>query len=140
MHFLTPISYPQYQFEIPLAFSPVCAGFGNTAEDYIDGKIDLNNLIIKHPAATYLVKVVGDSMRDKGILEGDYVVVDRSVKPTDGKTVIACLNNEFTIKEFKRINSDIILRPANKNYKDIHIKPGDDLEIFGVVISVIRNL
>lgn len=127
-------------FEIPLACFPVQAGFPSPAEDYVCEKIDLNKHVIKHPAATFFVRVAGDSMEDRGIYKGDLVVVDRSVEPNNGNIIIAYLNSEFVIKEFKRINSKVILKSHNKNYPDIQIKETDDFEVWGVVKNILRDL
>ena len=90
----------QTKLSIPLSFVPVQAGFPSPALDYQDKKIDLNEHIIKHPASTFFVRVSGDSMVDKGIFQGDLLVVDKSLEPKSGQIVVAILNGEFTLKEF----------------------------------------
>ena len=138
MQFIQPVC--NTIFEIPLAYIPVKAGFPSPAEDYISEKIDLNKHVIKHPSATFFVRVSGDSLKDKGVYSGDLVVVDRSLEPKDGNIIIAHLNSEFTIKIFKRLNNKIILKAANKDFPDINIKESDDFEIWGVVTNILRDV
>ena len=126
--------------KLPLFTSPVQAGFPSFAEDQIETNLSFDELLVKHPQATFLVKVNGDSMKDAGIFEGDILVVDRSVNPTNGKVVIAVVNNDFTVKYFFERNGEIELRPANKNYHVFKFSPRDDLQIWGVVIGVVRKL
>lgn len=80
---------------------PISAGFPSPAEDYLEGRLDLNQLLIRKPAATYFVRVVGDSMIGAGIHSGDLLVVDRSLEAGDGRVVIAVLNGELTVKPIK---------------------------------------
>ena len=88
---------------LPLFDYSISAGFPSPAEDYLEQSLDLNELCIKHPAATYLVKVSGESMTGVGIFNGDILVVDRSLNPNAGDIVVACLDGEFTVKELARI-------------------------------------
>ena len=84
----------------PLFSSGVSAGFPSPAEDHIDRKLDLNELLIQHPVATFFVRVAGESMKDAGINHGDILVVDRSLEAVSGKIVIAIVNGELTVKRF----------------------------------------
>jgi len=88
----------------PLFTSGVSAGFPSPAEDHIDLKLDLNELLIQHPIATFFVRVAGESMKDAGINHGDVLVVDRSLEATSGKIVIAIVNGELTVKKFLQDN------------------------------------
>ena len=83
---------------VPLFQDPISAGFPSVAEDYIENSLDLNELIIKHPASTFFVRVQGDSMRGAGILSGDILVVDRSLEASNNKIIVAIVNGEFTVK------------------------------------------
>ena len=76
----------------------VVAGFPSPAEQYMEPPLDLNELLVKHPAATYFVRVSGDSMTGAGINDGDLLVVDRSFRPADGDIIIACVDGDFTVK------------------------------------------
>lgn len=126
---------------LELPFYPeVRAGFPSPAENEDLRTIDLNSHLIKHPAATFFVRIAGDSMIGKGIYEGDLAVVDRSLQVKNGHIIIAFLNSQFTLKEFQKDKNTITLKAANKTYPDIVIKEGDEFEVWGVVTNVIHNL
>lgn len=128
------------KIEIPFPMCAVQAGFPSPASDYQDRKIDLNTHLIKHPAATFFVRVAGDSMIEKGIFPGDLCVVDKSLEAKNGNIVVAILNGEFTLKEFMQDqHKKIYLKPANKHYSPIEIKIEDDFEIWGIVTNVIHS-
>jgi DNA polymerase V len=118
----------------------VKAGFPSPAEDYIEKQLDLNELLIKHPAATFFVKVEGDSMINAGIMPGSILVIDRAVPPANNKIVLAVINGEFTVKRFKRNGNIIILEPENPKYQEFPITPETDFQVWGVVIHVITPL
>ncbi len=125
---------------IPYAFSCIYAGFPSPAEDCGYNQIDLNAYLIKHPASTFFVRVAGDSMIEKGIFPGDILVVDKSLEVKNGSIIVANLNKEFTLKEFRQdADKKIHLIPANKNYKNIEIKMEDEFEVWGVVTNTIHN-
>jgi DNA polymerase V len=123
---------------LPLYNNKVQAGFPSPAEDHLPSKLDLNTYLIKHPASTFFVRVVGDSMLGAGIKENDLLIVDRSISATNNKVVIAVINNEFTVKRLKYINKEAYLLPENDNYQPI--KLGEGSYIWGVVTSVIHQL
>jgi len=125
--------------EFPLYLSPVPAGFPSAADDYLDRKIDLNEHLIKRPAATFFVKVKGDSMVGAGIYSGDMLIVDRSQDPKNGSMVVAILNGEFTVKRLNKKDGKIFLLAENPNYKPIEIISGMDFEVWGVVLHSIRS-
>lgn len=124
--------------KIPLFTEPVSAGFPSPAQDYIEQTLDLNELCIKRPNATFFVRVEGDSMIEAGIYADDILVVDRSVKAKQGDIIIAEINSELTVKELQ-LKPRVRLIPRNAAYTPIDIPEGCELTIFGVVISVIRN-
>lgn len=124
--------------KIPLFTEPVSAGFPSPAQDYIEQTLDLNELCIKRPNATFFVRVEGDSMIEAGIYADDILVVDRSVKAKQGDIIIAEINSELTVKELQ-LKPCVRLIPRNSAYTPIDIPEGCELTIFGVVISVIRN-
>ena len=124
--------------KIPLFMEPVSAGFPSPAQDYIEQTLDLNELCIKRPNATFFVRVEGDSMIEAGIYADDILVVDRSVKAKQGDIIIAEINSELTVKELQ-LKPCVRLIPRNAAYTPIDIPEGCELTIFGVVISVIRN-
>ncbi len=124
----------------PLYASKVAAGFPSPADDYIEAKLDLNQFLIKRPAATFFVRVEGESMINAGIHPDDILVVDRSIKPTDGKIVIAVLNGELTVKRLKLTNSSTTLLPENDRFSPISITEEMNFSVWGVVTSVIHSV
>lgn len=127
------------RLKIPLFLECVQAGFPSPAQDYVEKTLDLNELCIKHPAATFFVRAEGDSMIDAGILPGDVLVVDRSLTAKHDDIVVASVDGEFTVKTLATRPS-IALVPANKAFKVIEFVDGDQLEIFGVVTCVVRKV
>ncbi len=126
--------------ERPLFLSKVPAGFPSPADDYIEGTLDLNEHLIKHKAATFFVRVTGDSMLGAGIHDGDLLIVDRSLEAQDKSVVVAVVNGEFTVKRIKKEQARVWLMPENKNYQPMEMLEGSELEIWGVVTSVIHKL
>lgn len=124
---------------IPLFMERVSAGFPSPAQDYVEQTLDLNELCIKHPAATFFVRAEGDSMVEAGIYPNDILVVDRSLQAAHGDIVIASVHGELTVKELE-LSPTVRLIPRNKAYQPIEIPEGADLEIFGVVTSIVRNM
>lgn len=116
------------------------AGFPSPAEDYVEGPIDLNRHLISHPAATFFVRVSGDSMIGAGIHSGDLLIVDRSVTAIHNKVIIAVLNGDLTVKRLYRVGGILRLMPENPAYPPIEIHPGTDFEVWGVVTKVIHFL
>ncbi|WP_421257633.1 translesion error-prone DNA polymerase V autoproteolytic subunit [Aeromonas sp. 600886] len=125
--------------EIPLFLSPAACGFPSPAQDYVEQTIDLNQLCIAHPAATYYVRAAGDSMVEHGIHDGDMLVVDRSSKPVHGSVVVAAVDGEFTVKQLQ-LSPSVCLLPGNPAYRPINFSDGQHLEIFGVVTFVIHKM
>jgi DNA polymerase V len=124
----------------PQLFSgPVAAGFPSPASDYIEGKLDLNEHLIRHPAATFFVRASGDSMIGAGIFPGDILIVDRALKAVDSNIVIASIAGEFTVKRLQISKGRISLVPENRRYNPIEINDESDLKVWGVVTYVIHN-
>lgn len=128
------------ELALPFYSSRISAGFPSPAENYVDSKIDLNKELIKKPAATFLVKVEGDSMIEAGIHNLDILVVDRSLEWTSGKVVVAILNGEFTVKRLKKAQNKLYLYPENPKYASVEITKEMDFSIFGVVTYAIHSL
>lgn len=126
-------SYP-----CPLFLVPVSAGFPSPADDYLEGKLDLNQHLIKHEAATFFVKVRGDSMIGSGIHSGDLLIVDRALEPADKSVVIAVVNGELTVKRICKRDGHLMLVPDNGNYEPLHITECTNFEVWGVVTRVIH--
>ncbi|MCL1495698.1 MAG: translesion error-prone DNA polymerase V autoproteolytic subunit [Pseudanabaena sp. Salubria-1] len=125
---------------VPLFLNPVAAGFPAPTEDYIEGKIDLNRHLVKHPDSTFLVRVVGESMQDAGIHPRDLLVVDRSLEAISGKVVIAVVDGELTVKRLRKHRNKLWLMPENPNFQPIEIGENMELHIWGVVTNVIHAL
>ena len=124
--------------EIPLYLHNISAGFPSPADDYLDKNLDLNEFLIKKPAATFLVRVSGDSMIEAGINDGDILIVDRSITPQYGFIVIAVVDGEFTVKRFIQIGGKPFLKPENKRLQLIDISRIENFEISGVVVHAIK--
>jgi DNA polymerase V len=125
--------------ELPLASFSVSAGFPSPADDYLEGRLDLNEHFIRNPAATFYVRVSGDSMRGAGIFDGDLLIVDRSVACSDGCIVIARLGDEFTLKRIIKNGTKMFLRPENEEFQPIEVTEESDCEIWGRVVGSIRR-
>ena len=128
---------------LPFADDGIRAGFPSPAQDYMDKSLDFNRELINHPAATFYAKVVGQSMINAGIDEGDIIVVDRALTPCQDDIVVAYVNGEFTMKYLDlsmRDFGEIWLRPGNDAYPPFRITPDDDCVIWGVVSKIIKNL
>lgn len=124
---------------LPLFIERVSAGFPSPAQDYVEQTLDLNELCVKRPAATFFVRVSGDSMTGAGIVADDILVVDRSVRAEHGDIVIASLNGEMTVKTLE-LKPRVRLVPHNPAYKPIEIPDGAELDVFGVVVGVVRTM
>lgn len=127
------------RLSIPLFTDSVPAGFPSPAQDYIEQTLDLNELCILHPSATYFVRAVGDSMIGAGIFSGDILVVDRALTAAHGDIVIASLHGEMTVKQLAT-RPRLQLIPCNSAYPAIPVPDPDELEVFGVVTNVIHRL
>lgn len=125
---------------IALYSSKVAAGFPSPGDDFIERYLDLNQQLIKHPAATFLVVASGDSMTGAGIASGDLLIVDRSLEAKNGKIVIAALNGELTVKRLSKTNNCLQLLPENPKFKPIDITETHELIIWGVVTHVIHTM
>jgi len=128
----------QRSHALPLYQCAVAAGFPSPAEPEMERELDLHELLVKHPAATFFVRVAGSSMINAGIHHDDILVVDRSLKPAHGKIVIAAVNGELTVKRLYQQGDKIELRAENDAFPPIEISEGSDLRIWGVVTSVIH--
>lgn len=117
--------------------SVIEAGFPSPADDYLESPIDLNDLLVKKPSATYLVRVEGESMLGAGIFPGSILVVDRSLNIRSGQICVARINDEFTVKRYIINNGYVELHPENVAFKPIIIRADQDFEIQGVVRGII---
>ncbi|HEX9086128.1 MAG TPA: translesion error-prone DNA polymerase V autoproteolytic subunit [Arthrobacter sp.] len=118
----------------------VPAGFPSPAQDYFDGRIDLNKHLIKDITCTFLVRVSGHSMDGAGISDGDELVVDRSLTPVDGNVVVAVLDGELTIKRLRLDRGRVRLVAENPDYPDVVIPELAELSIWGVVTRCLHHV
>jgi SOS-response transcriptional repressor LexA len=123
-------------FERPLADAPVPAGWPVGATDSGEAH-SIDAWLVRQPSRTVLIPVTGDSMMDAGIHSGDRVVVERDAPARPGDVVVTVIDNEFTLKTLAVEDGEAVLRPANPAYPVL--RPGDRLQIFGVVVGLIRN-
>lgn len=127
--------------ELPkMAQEGIHAGFPSPANDYMTQAIDLNRELVRHPAATFYGRVVGDSMIDAGVEEGDILVIDKSLDAQDGDMAVCFVDGEFTLKYLKLHAGGIRLVPANDKYPVIEVAEGMDFKMWGVVTYVIKKV
>ena len=124
---------------LPLFLTPAACGFPSPAQDYVEQTIDLNQLCVSHPAATYYVRAKGNSMLGAGIHDGDLLIVDRSMRAVHGAVVIASVDGEFTVKRLQLLPQPALL-PENDDYPPILLDDGSNAEMFGVVAFVVHSL
>ena len=117
----------------------VCAGFPSPAEDLGAHRIDLAQMLIVHPQATYFLRASGQSMMDAGIFDKDILVVDRAIKPRHNHIVVAIVDGDFTVKHLYQRAGRIKLKAANPTFPDIVPKEGQTIEVWGVVTSTIKQ-
>jgi len=125
---------------VPLVAARASCGFPSPADDYLDQPLDFNELIIENPAATFAVRVSGDSMVGAGIFPGDIAVVNRAKTPSDRCIVVALLNGEFTIKRYRQRGTRIWLEADNPAFTDIEITEHSCFEVWGVISRCVRLL
>ena len=127
------------QINIPVFLDKVSAGFPSPATDYMENKLDLNEYLIKHPAATFIVKTSGSSMIDADIYSGDLLIVDKSLTPRNNNIVIASIFGDLTVKKIKKKDKSFFLVSANEDYPSIEVKEEMECFIWGVVTYIIHE-
>lgn len=130
----------EFELDLPMAGSAVAAGFPSPAGDYQGMKINLNSELVRNPASTFFARVSGVSMVDSGIDDGDLLVIDKSLEPTNGAVAICYVDGEFTLKRLSVTSEGLFLMPANENYQPIKIHPEEDFRVWGIVTYVIKSL
>lgn len=123
-----------------MAQSGIHAGFPSPATDYMTQAIDLNKELVRHPAATFYGRVVGDSMIDAGVDEGDILVIDKSLEPQEGDMAVCFVDGEFTLKYLRFHLGGLTLQPANDRYPSIEVGEDTDFKVWGIVTYVIKNV
>jgi len=132
-------SIQKKQILTPVFLDSVSAGFPSPATDYMENKLDLNEHLIKRPAATFIVKAKGPSMTDAGILSGDLLIVDRSITPKSNDIVIASIFGDLTVKKLQKKENSLFLLSANSDYPSIQVKEEMECFIWGVVTYIIHE-
>ena len=132
-------SIQKKQILTPVFLDSVSAGFPSPATDYMENKLDLNEYLIKHPAATFIVKAKGLSMSDAGIFSGDLLIVDRSITPKSNDIVIASIFGDLTVKKLQKKENSLFLLSANSDYPCIQVKEEMECFIWGVVTYIIHE-
>ena len=127
------------QINTPVFLDKVSAGFPSPATDYMENKLDLNEYLIRHPAATFIVKASGSSMVNANIYSGDLLVVDRSITPKNNNIVIASIFGDLTVKKIKKKDKSFFLVSANEDYPSIEVKEEMECFIWGVVTHIIHE-
>ncbi len=125
---------------VQLAPVAVAAGFPSPAQDYFDGRIDLNEHLIKDVTSTFVVRVSGHSMENAGISDGDELLVNRALEPKDGSVVIAVLDGELTVKRLRVTPSGVILQADNPTFPDIKVPALSELTIWGVATTCLHHV
>jgi DNA polymerase V len=125
--------------EINFAGFSVPAGFPSPAEEYLEPKLDLNQFLIKHPSATFFVKVQGNSMVNAGIHNEDILIVDRALEPKNGDIAVCVIDGEFTVKRLQIIDNELYLSPENGDFNPIKVTEFQDFKVWGVVTFVIHK-
>lgn len=128
------------RMERPRFRSRVPAGLPASAEEHVDGSLDLNEHLVAHRESTFFIRVQGQSMSGAGIHDGDLLVVDRALEPQDGDIVVASVDNELTLKRLAKRNGQVRLLPENPCYRPIEFADGQELSIWGVATGVVRRL
>jgi DNA polymerase V len=136
---LTP-DFTSEALSLPLFSDRVAAGFPSPADDHLENKLDLNEHLVKHPAATFFVRVEGRSMVGAGIHPDDILVVDRSLEAANGDIVVAAVDGELTVKRLQYRRARLFLEPENPDYEPLEITGETDLVVWGVVTSVIHKV
>ena len=125
------------QLDVPTANA---TGFGAAADDYMERGIDLNEQLIRNKPATFFMRVTGNSMINASIHDGDIVIVDKSIKPQNGKIVIAVVDGEMLIRRLEKTLNRMRLVPETSKLSAIEVGEFSDVNIWGVVTYVIKNL
>ena len=127
--------------DLPFADQGIRAGFPSPAQDYLTETIDLNRELVRHPATTFYARACGESMRGRGIDDGDLLVIDKSLEPREGDSVVAYVDGEFTLKQLHhdRANQCVWLMPANEEFSPIKLTEENHCMLWGIVTYNIKS-
>ena len=137
LNFFTP---SHVKLEAILINAGISAGFPSPAGDFKQERISLDKDLIKNKEATFFARVSGESMVNAGLEDGDLIVIDRSLEPSNNKIAVCFIDGEFTVKRLQVKKNKIWLKPENTNYKAIEVKEDNELIIWGIVTNVIKKL
>lgn len=126
-------------FDVPFFNSHVSAGFPSPADSTIHTRLNLNEYLIPNAPSTFIVRVTGESMTEAGIMDGDLLIVDRSLKPQHGDIIVAAVNGDLTVKRWYNKNGKTFLKAENPDFNDIPLHEDTHLHIWGVVTHVIHQ-
>lgn len=124
---------------IPLFSHTIEAGFPSPADDYVEGRLSLDEHLVQHREATFFVRARGNSMVGAGIFDGDLLVVDKSLNPASGDIVIAVVDGDLTVKRLVVAHGQVTLKAENSRFRDIEFKDGQELQVWGVVTCAIKR-
>lgn len=130
---------PLSRVALPLFISKIPAGFPSPANDYIEKDLDLNELMIENPAATFFARAQGYSMIDAGILPGDILVINRALEPQSGSIVVCVVNEEFTVKRLVHVNGRWQLQAENPDFPVIELNDDSEMQVWGIVTHAIHS-
>lgn len=128
------------EIKLPLVDAFISAGFPSPADDYLEAKLDLNQLLIQNPSSTFFARVRGNSMVDAGIHDGDILIIDKSLEPKKNSVLVCFIDGEFTVKRVMKSNGDFYLLPQNKEFEPIKVDKNSDFRLWGVVTYCIHKL
>lgn len=120
--------------------SSVAISFGSPATESGVGRLDLNELLVRHPQAAFMMRIAGDSMREAGVCDGDLALVDRAITAAHGHVVIAIVDDEFVCRRLYRRGREVRLQVDGQALPDWVPGEAEELQIWGVVTHVIRPL
>ena len=126
------------ELALPYTDGGIRAGFPSPAQDYVMESVDLNRMLVEHPATTFYAKVVGDSMIEEGIEEGDMLVIDKSIDAEEGDLAVCYINGDFTLKRLRYHMGRLYLMPSNRRYRPIQVPEEGDFMVWGVVTHTIK--
>ena len=136
LHFYSPDT--SNEANVWLAGEGISAGFPSPADDFKEVRISLDSAVVKNKAATFYARVAGQSMVGAGLDDGDLLVIDRSLEPTDGKIAVCFVDGEFTVKRLKVAEDCLWLMPENEQYKPLQVTKDNELMIWGIVTHVLK--
>ena len=120
--------------------SKIQAGFPSPAQGSFGDAIDLNRELISNPAATFCARVIGNSMIDAGINDGDLLIIDKSLTPHNGDIAVCFIDGDFTVKRITIKDDGVYLTPANKQFPELYVSPESNFTVWGVVSHIIHHI